>query len=138
MKRVINSDNTVKRVYIYELSRLSRRQLVLFSIRDFLVEKKIQLICLQPYFELLDYDGQISFTGSLVFSIFSSMSESEMVLKKERMMRGRRKNLSMGKSGGGRPPFGYTTNKEKEYILHPTNSKIISRIFNEYAYNKNL
>ena len=41
MKRVINSDPSVKYIYIYELSRLSRKQLVLFSIRDFLVEKKI-------------------------------------------------------------------------------------------------
>ena len=62
MKRVINSDPSVKYVYIYELSRLSRKQLVLFSIRDFLVEKKIQLICLKPYFELLDCDGKMSLT----------------------------------------------------------------------------
>lgn len=135
MKRVINSDPTVKCVYIYELSRLSRKQLVLFSIRDFLVEKKVQLICLKPYFELLDSDGKMSLTGSLVFSIFSSMSEQEMILKKERMMRGRRHNLTLGKSAGGRPPFGYTTDKDKKYVLHPTNSKIISRIFNDYAYN---
>lgn len=135
MKRVINSDPTVKYVYIYELSRLSRKQLVLFSIRDFLVEKKVQLICLKPYFELLDNDGKMSLTGSLVFSIFSSMSEQEMILKKERMMRGRRHNLMLGKSAGGRPPFGYTTDKDKKYILHPVNSKIISRIFNDYAYN---
>lgn len=63
------------------------------------------------------------------------MSEQEMVLKKERMMRGRRHNLTLGKSGGGRPLFGYTTNKDKEYISDPVNSKIIFRIFNEYAYN---
>ena len=135
MKRVINSDPSVKYIYIYELSRLSRKQLVLFSIRDFLVEKKIQLICLKPYFELLNCDGKMSLTGSLVFSIFSSMSEQEMILKKERMMRGRRHNLMLGKTAGGRPPFGYMTNKDKKYILHPVNSKIISRIFNDYAYN---
>lgn len=135
MKRVINNDPTVKYVYIYELSRLSRKQLVLFSIRDFLVEKKVQLVCLKPYFELLDCNGNVSPTGSLVFSIFSSMSEQEMILKKERMMRGRKHNLMLGKSAGGRPPFGYTTDKDKKYILHPTNSKIINRIFNDYAYN---
>lgn len=70
MKNIINNDPTVKYVYIYELSRLSRRQLVLFSIRDFLVEKKIQLVCLNPYFKLLENDGKLSPTGSLVFSIF--------------------------------------------------------------------
>ena len=46
MKCEINEDPNIKCVYIYELSRLSRRQLVLFSIRDYLVERNIQLICL--------------------------------------------------------------------------------------------
>ena len=59
------------------------------------------------------------------------MSEQEMIQKKERMMRG--SNLMLGESAGGRPPFGYTTDKGKKYILYPTNSKIISRIFNDYA-----
>lgn len=136
MKDAIKSDCSIKCVYIYELSRLSRRQLVLYSIRDFLVERKIQLICLKPYFKLLESDGTMSQTGSLMFSIFSSMSESEMVLKKERMMRGRNRNLLMGKSAGGRPPFGYTTDKDKRYIVHSEQSVILRRIFNDYAYGK--
>lgn len=133
MKECINSDSAIDTIYLYELSRLSRRQLVLFSIRDFLVERHIQLICLKPYFRLLDNDGSMSQTGSLMFSIFSSMSESEMVLKKERMLRGRRHNIAMGKSGGGRPPFGYTTDKDKRYIPHPQQASIIKRIFSDYA-----
>ena len=77
MKDYINRDSSIKCVYVYELSRLSRRQLVLFSIRDFLAERKIQLICLKPYFRLLEIDGSMSQTGSLMFSLFSSLSESE-------------------------------------------------------------
>lgn len=76
IKEYINNDPTIETVYLYELSRLSRRQLVLFSIRDYLVERHIQLICLKPYFKLLDFDGTMSQTGSLMFSIFSSISES--------------------------------------------------------------
>ena len=67
MKDYINRDSSIRCVYIYELSRLSRRQLVLFSIRDFLVDHKIQLICLKPYFRLLEIDGSMSQTGSLIF-----------------------------------------------------------------------
>lgn len=96
MKEYINKDESIKTVYVYELSRLSRRQLVLFSIRDFLAERGIQLICLKPYFRLLENDGTMSQTGLFVFSIFATVSESEMMLKKERMMRGRRHNLSQG------------------------------------------
>ena len=135
MKDHINNNPNIKCVYIYELSRLSRRQLVLFSIRDFLVERKIQLICLKPYFRLLEVNGEMSQTGSLMFSLFSSLSESEMMLKKERMMRGRRRNKELGRSVGGRPPFGYDVDKEKRYIINRSESVVISRIFNDYGYN---
>ena len=135
MKDHINKNKSIECVYIYELSRLSRRQLVLFSIRDFLVERKIQLICLKPYFRLLELNGEMSQTGSLMFSLFSSLSESEMMLKQERMMRGRRRNKELGKSVGGRPPFGYDVDKNKRYVIDPKNSLIISRIFNDYGYN---
>ena len=135
MKDHINNNPNIKCVYIYELSRLSRRQLVLFSIRDFLVERKIQLICLKPYFRLLEVNGEMSQTGSLMFSLYSSLSESEMMLKQERMMRGRRRNKELGKSVGGRPPFGYDVDKNKRYVIDPKNSLIISRIFKDYGYN---
>ena len=135
MKDYIKRDSTIECVYIYELSRLSRRQLVLFSVRDFLVERQIQLICLKPYFRLLEVDGTMSQTGSLMFSLFSSLSESEMMLKKERMMRGRRRNKELGKSVGGRPPFGYDLDKSKRYVVNSQKSLIISRIFNDYGYN---
>lgn len=139
MKDYINRDSAIQCVYIYELSRLSRRQLVLFSIRDFLVERQIQLICLKPYFRLLEVDGTLSQTGSLMFSLFSSLSESEMMLKQERMMRGRRRNKELGKSIGGRPPFGYDLDKEKRYIIDKNKSSLVLRIYNDYGYgNKSM
>ena len=139
MKDLINKNKSIECVYIYELSRLSRRQLVLFSIRDFLVERKIQLICLKPYFRLLELNGEMSQTGSLMFSLFSSLSESEMMLKQERMMRGRRRNKELGKSIGGRKPFGYDVDKEKRYIIDPEESSIVKRIFTDYGYgNKSM
>lgn len=133
MKEYINNDPSINAIYLYELSRLSRRQLVLFSIRDFLIERKIQLICLQPYMRLLDENGKMSDTASLMFSIFSSFCETEMKLKKERMMRGRRHNISIGKIGSGRPPFGYSINKEKYYIIDPIQSEIVKRFFLQYS-----
>ena len=133
MKEHINNDPSINAVYLYELSRLSRRQTMLFNIRDYLIEHHIQLICLQPYMKLLDEDGKMSQTASLMFSIFSSFSETEMMLKKERMMRGRRHNLSIGKIGSGRPPFGYSIDKDKYYIIDPIQSKIVERFFLQYS-----
>ena len=54
-------------------------------------------------------------------------------------MRGRRRNRELGRSVGGRPPFGYDLDKDKSFILDPQNSLIISRIFNDYGYgNKSM
>ena len=139
MKEYISTNPNINCVYIYELPRLSRIPLVLYSIRDYLVERRIQLICLKPYFRLLEVDGTMSQTGSLMFSLFSSLAESEMILKKERMMRGRRRKKELGRSVGGRPPFGYDLDKHKSFIVDPKNSLIISRIFNDYGYgNKSM
>ena len=133
MKEYIENDPSINVVYIYELSRLSRRQLVLYSIRDYLIERHIQLICIQPYMKLLDENGKMSQSASLMFSIFSSFSESEMALKKERFMRGRYHNRKIGKIMSGFPPFGYSVNKEKYYIVNEEQSAIVKRFFSEYA-----
>ena len=133
MKEYINNDPSINAVYLYEISRLSRRQTILFNIRDYLIQRKIQLIILQPYMRLLDENGEMQQSTSLMFSVFSSFCESEMALKKVRMMRGRRHNISIGKIGSGRPPFGYAINKEKYYIVDPITSKIVERFFLQYS-----
>lgn len=133
MKEYIKNDPSINAVYLYELSRLSRRQTMLFNIRDFLIERKIQLVCVQPPMKLLDEDGTMSTTAAITFALYSTLSETEMTVKKERMLRGRRYNRALGKHSGGRPPFGYTTDKDKFYILHPQNAEIIKRIFSEYV-----
>ena len=43
MKQYIESDPSIDAVYVFELSRLSRRPEVLYSVRDYLLEKKINL-----------------------------------------------------------------------------------------------
>ena len=83
--------------------------------------------------KLLDENGKMSQTASLMFSIFSSFCETEMELKKERMMRGRRYNISIGKIGSGRPLFGYSVNREKYYIIDPIESEVVKRFFLQYS-----
>lgn len=132
MKRLIENDSTITDVFIYELSRLSRRQLVLFSIRDYLIEHNIQLTCCTPYFKMLE-NGKLSQTSNLMFSIFASMSESEMELKKERMKRGRDHNKMTGKISEGKPLLGYTITDDKTIIIEPETSQFIRDIFTLYA-----
>lgn len=133
LKEYVNNDSSINAVYLYEMSRLSRQQLTMFKMREFFIEHKIQLVCLKPNFKLFDDDGQFSMMGSMAFSMFSVLAENEMILKKVRMMRGRRHNIEMGKIGSGRPPFGYSINKDKYYIVDDEQSEIVKRFFLMYS-----
>lgn len=136
LKEYVNSDSSINAVYLYEMSRLSRRVLVMYSMRDFFIEHKIQLVCLKPYFKLLDNEGEISMMGTMAFSFISGFAESEMAIKKARMLRGRYNNKLNGKTMGGRPTFGYYTNKEKYYVVDEQQSALLKRIYAEYIGGK--
>lgn len=128
----INTDPNITSVYVYEISRISRQAKMLYEIRDFLIEKHIQLIVLKPYLKLLDIDGNISQAASILFSIFTSLSESEMMIKKERLQRGKLAKKKQGCFTGGKILYGYTTDKEKHIIIDKEKSEIVKRIYNMY------
>ena len=132
MKEEIEADSSITHVFVYEPSRISRRQAVLFSIRDYLIENKIQLICCNPYFRLLE-DGKMSQTANLVFSIYASMAESEMQLKQERMRRGKMMNKMTGKNDQGAVLYGYTTLEDKTIVIDEEKSKLVIDLFTLYA-----
>ena len=136
LKDSINK-HPIECVFVYEISRISRRPKVLYSIRDMLIERQIQLICIKPYLRLLE-DGKLSQTASIMFSLFASLSESEMMLKKERMRRGVNHAKSLGKHAGGYVMFGYTTTKDHYYIIDEVQSTIVKRIFTDYVNGKSM
>ena len=134
LKEHIRNDKEIDCVICWEPSRLSRQQKTLYSIRDFLVENKIQLYILNPYVRLLTDDRtKIDTTASIVFSLFSTLAENEMLIKKERFIRAKNELRRQGKKNAGAVIFGYMKDKEKRCVPHPINSMIISEIYNYYA-----
>ena len=101
LKNLIQTED-IECIYIAELSRLSRVPETLYSIRRFLFDNKVQLKCLKPQFTLLTkdrtkYDPQ----SNLIFSIFGVLAEQEMVEKKERFARGKKRKAKEGRFSGG-------------------------------------
>ena len=138
MKDYIENDSDIDCVICWEPSRLSRQQKTLYSIRDYLVDRKIQLYILNPFMRLLTDDRtQIDSTANIVFSLFSTLSENEMMIKKERFMRAKNELTRQGKKSAGSVIFGYMKDKDKNCILHPTDSKIIIDLFNHYIEDNN-
>lgn len=137
LKEKIEADNDIDCVYIWEPSRLSRRSTVLFMMRDYFIEKQIQLIIMKPYMRLLE-DGKMSQTASLLFSLFSALSESEMTIKIERFMRAKNKMKEEGKKNCGGVIFGYMKDKDKKIVPHQIYSKVIIDMFNYYVNNEDV
>lgn len=121
-----------------ELSRIARRPDVLFRVRDKLIQSHVQLIICSPYMKLLDEKGKLSQTANMIFSIFGSLAESEMDIKRERFREGKLRKKNAGKWAGGFLPFGYDFDKDTHDIyVVPEQRDTIIKIFDLYV-NKGL
>ena len=139
LKDYIEKDSSINAVYAYEISRISRQAKVVYSIRDFLISHRIQLVILNPFFKMLKDDGTLSETSNIFFGIFSSMAENEGYIRKARMRRGVQKKKELGMHAGGQVMFGYKTIKTPnghKYVIDEANATIVKRIFNEYVNGK--
>ncbi len=122
----------VKVIYAFELSRIARRLDVFYEFRKFLIENKVQLKILNPKVQLLTEDGEIDENFSLVFSIFASLAEQEARLMQARFKRGKEKLREKHLYAGGDIPFGYTVNKDKEYVIKEDEAELIRDIYEMY------
>lgn len=122
-------------VYIWEISRLSRKPQILYNIRDKFFSKKIQLKCSKPEFTLLTEDRKhIEQTTNILFSLFGALAEQEIIEKKERFARGKRRLAEEGRYNGGAIPFGYQIDKERGnlIIINEDEAQIVREIYNLY------
>lgn len=133
MKQYIETDPEINSVYVYELSRLSRKPDVFYSIRNFLIERKIQLVVITPPMKLFDDQGNLDQNTMILFGIFSSMSEQEGYLRKERVTRGRKKSVKEGKWIGGYLAFGYKVGEDNKIVINEEEAIIVRKIFERYS-----
>ena len=132
MKGLIEQGN-IERVIIWELSRLSRRSSDLYILRDYFQEKKVQLTCYKPEFDLFNEDFSINDMANIVFSVFGTISENEMRVKKERFKRSKIRNAQTGKFSGGIPKRGYKIDDKGYYIIDENEAEIIRLVFDLYV-----
>lgn len=133
MKHYIETDKDVDCVICWEPSRLARRQKILYSITEYLFNHKIQLYILNPRIKFLTDDRtKIDTNANIVFSLFATLAENEMMIKKERFTREKNKMRQAGQKFAGSVIFGYIKDKDKKCVPHPINSSIIVDIFNHY------
>lgn len=134
MKQAIEDDNDINCVYAWEVSRIARKKKVLFSILEYLTERKIQLIIKEPYLQLLKTDGTINEASETIFTLYAQMSESEMRNKAVRFKRTKDNNRAQGRYTGGYIQFGYKVNEvTKQFEVNEDEAAVVREIFNMYA-----
>lgn len=122
----------VEMVIIWEVSRLARRPKVLYEVREYLIKRNVNLRCMTPAFTMLQADGKIDPTASIVFAIFGTMAEQEAIMTKQRMRRGmiaKRERLGFI---GGNILLGYKV-KDDKIVIDEDKAELVRDIFKRYV-----
>ena len=131
MKELIESDSSIDCVYAWEISRIARKKKILFSILEYLTDRKIQLIIKDPYLKLLLPTGEIDQNAEMVFTLFAQMAESEMRNKAARFKRAKDEMIKNYQYRGGWLPLGYKV--DNGYIvIDEEQASIVRLIFSLY------
>lgn len=132
MKSMIDINKDIKGVIVYELSRLSRRQDVLHSLKEWFINTKINLHIYDKKYNLLNPDYTLNEQCDLLYTLYGYFCESEAKQTKMRSKRGKEYWRLQGKFVGGRIVYGYTTDSEGYIIPNEEELKIVKYLFNKY------
>lgn len=135
----ISENEEYKTIIVTELSRLSRRRIVLEQIKHYLTENKIQLLIKDISFSLFDAQGFVNIATDITFSLFATMAENEMITKKIRGKRELNRLQAEGYSITGKRLFGYNrvydeTIKKNRFVINEVEANEIKTIYNWYLY----
>lgn len=132
LKQTIERDSSISAIFVWEISRLARREDVLHNIKSFLIERKINLYIKDKNYKLLNDDGSVNEQTELLFTLYSYFAASEMKLKLERSKSGKEKLKKENKFVGGKLLYGFTTTKDKTIIPNEKELNIVKWIFDTY------
>lgn len=128
----LTTDNSIEAVYVWEVSRIARCELPFYTLKDYLVRNKVNLIVKTPSIRLLNDKKEIDSASEIVLNLLMTIAKQEMEITGKRMKRGKVTNKEKGKFGGGRILFGYATDKDKNIIIDEQNAEIVREIFTLY------
>lgn len=136
MFKFIESNPDYNTILTTEISRIGRRQSILHSIKEYCLDKQIQIRIKDLGFKLLDDDGKISQTSEMIFTLYGMFAESEIKQKKDRFSRSRKDLMQQGLSISGKLLFGYDRkkldNNKNTLVVNDEQATIIRTIFNWY------
>lgn len=129
MKSLIATE-AIESVYVTEISRLGRRNDVLYEVFALLSKEHIGLIVQSPtLIRTINKDGTDNAIGQIVISFMQHLAVSEMKVKTERSKSGIARRKKQGYLTSSKVIFGYKRDEDNKPIIDKENSKIVIEIF---------
>lgn len=140
MKNIISQYPTIESVYVFAIDRLARKVSIILSVKDYLLENKINLVFLNPRklgTMIKNEKGELiedELTGMMLMFLGYG-AQMEMKIKLARWKATKDLMRSNNLIATGRPMFGYKKAKNKSVIVDDINGEVVRDIFYEYAEN---
>jgi DNA invertase Pin-like site-specific DNA recombinase len=139
MKEIINDNPTIESVYVFAIDRLARRVSIVLSIKDYLTERGINLVFLNPHKmgTLRKDNGKMveDELTSMLLMFLSYGAEMEMKIKKERFAAAKAVMQKQKKLTSGKPVFGYKKNADGTISVNEEEAAIVRQIYYEVLHN---
>lgn len=123
----------IEAVYVTEISRLGRRNDVLYAVFGLLEEHHIALVVQSPQLiRTINKDGSANPMGQLVILFMRHLAVSEMDIKKERSKSGMDTRKKQGHLVVSRVKFGYYRTKDNRAEIDDEAASIVRKCFQMY------
>lgn len=137
MKELLVEYPSIKQVYVFAVDRLARRVSVVISIKDYLLERGINLVFLNPRplatMRKTEKGEWVEDEISAMMLLFLSYgAEMEMKIKKARFKSTKELMRQKNQLTEGKPLFGYEKTKDKTVKPHEVEAQVIRDLFNDY------
>jgi len=124
--------NPIEAVYVTEISRLARRNDVLYQVLSLLESKKICLVVLQPVELRTIRNGKPNPEAMLIIQFFSYLAVSESQIKVERQKSGIKQKTLEGCITTSKLKFGYSRTPDNKAIENKEEAEAVRDIFDMY------
>lgn len=137
MKELLEEYPSIKQVYCFAVDRLARKVSVVISIKDYLLERGINLVFLNPRplstMRKNDKGEWVEDEISAMMLLFLSYgAEMEMKIKKARFKAAKELLRAQNKITEAKPIFGYYKAEDKSAKIDDNEAAIIRDLFNDY------
>ena len=120
-------EGVIKNLWVYQMDRLSRNDVVSFRIRQTIKKNNVKLFVNSSTEYQLDNPND-----KLMFTIMEGFSEFDNSIRTERLRRGKLSKIKTGGWKGGPPPYGYEL-KDGKLVPHKIERKWVKTIYEEYS-----